>query len=443
MPGETDQDGFGGAPADDPLEPVVFRKVALRIIPFLFVLYVVNILDRVNVGFARLSMLNDLGLSEGVFSFGAGVFYVGYMLFEVPSNLILHRTGARRWISRIMISWGVVSACMLFVRGEWSFYLLRVLLGVAEAGFFPGIILYISYWFPARERARAVAFFMMGSPIAGVIGGPVSGALLQYTNGVGGLAGWQWLFLVEGLPAVALGVVTWYYLTDRPEQAHWLPAAERDWLSARMAREERDREKRHGLSRLRAMADPRVWLLISIYFTIAMGTNGIGFFLPKILEGHFADASKLQLGFVSTLPHLAAVVAMFFVGAHSDRTGERRRHVALPAFVAAAGWGLSAYTRSPWVAVVSLAVAQAGMMSMMGPFWSLSTSFLSGAGAAGGIALINTVANVGGVLSPNVMGQLKAYTGSFSGGELTMAATLVMGGFLALTVRHDPEKDRG
>lgn len=430
-------------PTDDTLEAVVFRKVALRLIPFLFLLYVVNILDRVNVGFARLSMLNDLGLSEGVFSFGAGVFYLGYMLFEVPSNLILHRIGARRWISRIMISWGIISACMLFVRNDWSFYLLRILLGVAEAGFFPGIILYISYWFPAREQARAVSFFMMGSPVSGILGGPLSGALLQYSNGLGGLEGWQWLFLVEGIPAIVLGVITWFYLTDRPEQARWLPTAEREWLSARMSREERNREARHGLSRLRAMTDPRVWLFISIYFTVAMGTNGIGFFLPKILEGHFSGSSKLQLGFLSALPHLAAVVAMFLVGAHSDRRGERRWHVALPAFVAATGWFLSAYFRSPWLALVSLSVAQAGMMSMMGPFWSMSTSFLSGAGAAGGIALINTVANLGGVLSPNVMGQLKAYTGSFSGGELTMAATLVIGGVLAISVRHDPVADRG
>jgi predicted MFS family arabinose efflux permease len=266
--------------------------------------------------------------------------------------------------------------------------------------------------------------------------------LLQYTNGAGGLAGWQWLFLVEGVPAVILGVVTWFYLTDRPEQARWLSTPEREWLSARMAREERNREARHGLSRLRAMADPRVWLLISIYFTVAMGTNAIGFFLPKILEGHFSDASKVQLGFLSALPHLAAVVGMFVVGAHSDRKGERRWHVAIPAFVAAAGWWMSAYFRSPWPALVSLAVAQAGMMSMMGPFWSMSTSFLSGAGAAGGIALINTVANVGGVLSPNVMGQLKSYTGSFSAGELTMAATLAIGGVLALSVRHDPVADR-
>jgi MFS transporter, ACS family, tartrate transporter len=264
-------------PAKGVQETVVLRKVALRLLPFLFLLYIVNIVDRMNVGFAKLQMLNDLGLSEQVYGLGAGMFYVGYMLFEVPSNLILHRFGARRWISRIMISWGIVSACLMFVRNDWSFYLLRVLLGVSEAGFFPGIILYMSYWFPARERARAVAWFMMASPLSGVVNGPISGALLEYTNHKWGLAGWQWLFLVEGMPAVILGFVTWYFLTDRPEEARWLEPDERKWLAARMAQEEKNREARHGLSRFRALGNPRVGLLILLYFTIAMGTNGYGF----------------------------------------------------------------------------------------------------------------------------------------------------------------------
>ncbi len=426
----------------DPGEKVVFRKVALRLIPFLFLLYVVNILDRVNVGFARLSMLGDLKLSEQVFGLGAGIFYFGYMLFEVPSNLILQRIGARRWIGRIMVSWGLVSICTLFVRGEWTFYLLRILLGVAEAGFFPGIILYLSYWFPARERARAVALFMIGSPIAGVIGGPISGALLQYTNGLGGLAGWQWLFLVEGIPAVILGVVTWFYLTDRPADARWLSPKEREWLSTRLAREEGLREKQHGLSRLRALLNPRVCLLILLYFTVAVGTNGAGFFFPKIIQGLFQGWDTTHIGFVSTIPHLAAVVAMILVGVHSDRHGERRWHVALSAFVAATGWAMSAYFRSPWLALASLAVAQLGMMSMMGPYWSMATSFLSGTAAAGGIALINTVANFGGFLSPAVMGRLKETTGTFATGEIALAATMAVGGLLALAVRHDPAADR-
>ena len=339
-------DGLVGEPetsrrADEALERAVLGKVFRRLMPFLFLLYVVNIIDRVNIGFARLQMLEDLGLSEQVYAFGAGVFYIGYMLFEVPSNLILHRVGARRWISRIMISWGVISVCMTFVRGPWSLYALRILLGVAEAGFFPGIILYISYWFPARQRAKAVAFLMTGSPFSGVIGYPLSGVLMEHTDGLAGLAGWQWLFVVEGLPAVALGFVTWHYLTDRPEGARWLGPEERDWLSGRLLREEKRREERHGLSRFRSLAHPGVGLLILLYFTVAMGTNGFGFYLPKILEGHFAGYSKSQLGLLSAVPSVAAVIGMVLISTHSDRTGERRWHVAGSAFLAAAGWWAS------------------------------------------------------------------------------------------------------
>jgi ACS family tartrate transporter-like MFS transporter len=438
----ADDEILGDSPAAAEVEPVVFRKVALRLIPFLFVAYVVNILNRNNVSFARLSMLDDLGLSEAVFSFGAGVFYVGYSFFQVPSNLVLHRVGARRWIGWLIVSWGVVSACLLFVWNDWSFYALRILLGMAQAGFFPGMILYISYWFPARARSRAVAFFMMGSPVAGLVGGPISGGLMQYTDGLGGMAGWQWLFLIEGIPAVLLGIAAWFYLTDRPEQARWLPEKQRDWLSQRMAREEQSREKLHGLSGLQAMGDPRVWLLTSVYFTLAMGSNALGLYLPKILKAEFVGTREFRLGFLTALPHLVAVVAMFLVGAHSDRTGERRWHVGLSAFAAATGWFLSAYLHTPWLVLVALVLAQVGMMSMMGPFWSMATSFLSGAGAAGGIAVINTVANLGGFVAPNVFGMLKAADGSFAGGELTMAATLLIGGILALTVRHDPRAER-
>src|SRR6185312_10601838 len=247
-------------------------------------LYIANILDRANVGFARFQMLADLGLGEEVYGWGATFcFYLGYLLFEVPSNLILHRVGARRWISRIMITWGIVSTCTMFVRDARSFYLVRILLGIAEAGFFPGIVLYLSYWFPARERARAVACFMMASPLSGAFGGMLSGNLLEYTDGTWGLAGWQWLFLIEGIPSVLLGLVTWWYLTDRPDQARWLDSDERSWLADRMAQEERRQQERHGLNRLGALADPRVGLFILLYFTIALGSNGFGFYAPEIL----------------------------------------------------------------------------------------------------------------------------------------------------------------
>jgi ACS family tartrate transporter-like MFS transporter len=414
----------------------------MRLLPFLFLLYIVNIVDRMNVAFAKLRMSRDLGLSDEVYGLGAGLFYVGYMLFEVPSNLILHRIGARRWISRIMVSWGIVSICTMFVRDARSFYLLRILLGVAEAGFFPGIILYMSYWFPARERARAVAWFMMASPLSGAINGPISGALLDYTDGAWGLAGWQWLFLLEGVPAVILGFVTWSFLTDRPAEARWLEPAERARLSARMAREEKGREARHGLSRVGALADRKIGLLILLYFTIAMGTNGYGFFAPTILDAQFPRRGAAEIGVLYAIPSLAAALGMVLFGRHSDRSGERRRHLAAASFLAAIGWTLSAVVPSPWLVLLALTLAFLGMMSMMGPYWSLATSFLSGTAAAGGIALINTIANAGGVLSPALFGWLKEATGGFAAGQAMLALTMLAGSALALGIRHDPRADQ-
>jgi ACS family tartrate transporter-like MFS transporter len=442
MPSKTDaawaSDFESGTVAPDPLERAVLRKVTLRLVPFLFLLYIANILDRTNVGFARLRMLSDLGLSETVYGIGAGIFYLGYIVFEIPSNLILHRVGARRWISRIMVTWGVISICTMFVTSASSFYLLRILLGVAEAGFFPGIILYLSYWFPARERAQAVACFMTASPLSGVVGGPLSGALLQYLDKAGGLAGWQWLFFLEGVPSVLLGVVTWFYLTDRPAEAHWLTPKERQWLTARLSADEDRRQALHGLSRFRALADKRVYLFILLYFTVAMGSNGFGFYAPTILQSHFPGRGSAQIGQLYAMPNLLAVIAMVFAGRHSDRTGERRWHLALAACLAGLGWGLSACLSSPWLVLSALALAQVGMMSMMGPFWSLATSFLSGTAAVGGIALINTLANVGGYLSPALVGQLKEATGGFAAGQIMLGLTMFLGGVIALWIRHDP-----
>jgi MFS transporter, ACS family, tartrate transporter len=430
-------------PGEDVAESAVLRKVARRLVPFLFLLYVANILDRSNVSFARFKMLPALGLDESVYGLASGFcFYLGYLLFEVPSNLILHRVGARRWISRIMVTWGIVSASTMFVRDARSFYLVRILLGIAEAGFFPGIVLYLSYWFPARERARVVACFMAASPISGAFGGPLSGYLLDYSNGAGGLAGWQWLFVVEAIPSVILGIVTWFYLTDRPSAARWLSPAERGWLAGRMAGEERSREARHGLNRLRALANPRIGLLILLYFTIAMGSNGFGFYGPAILKQQFATSEAHTIGYLWVIPNLSSAIGMILIGRHSDRTGERRWHLATCAALAAVGWLLSATARSPWLALLSLTMAQVGMMSMIGPFWSLATSFLSGAGAAGGIALINMLSNTGGALSPLLVGWLQTRTGSFAAGQYVLALALIAGAFVAVCIRHDPSADR-
>lgn len=419
--------------AEEALEAVVIAKVAFRLIPFLFLLYVINILDRTNIGIARLQMVDKLGiLSEAAYALGASIFYVGYVLFEVPSNLILARVGARTWIARILVSWGLVSACMMFVTGPWSFCLLRVLLGVAEAGFFPGVILYLSQWFPARVRALAISAFMIAGLFAGIVGNPVSGSILQFMHGSGGLAGWQWLFLLEGLPAVFLGFITLAYLTDRPAEATWLTAAECDWLQRQLASEESQRGPGHGDGFRQLLADWRMWLLVAVYSTVAIGDNAMGFYLAKFLAGAFPDWQPSRIGFAAAVPAIVAMVGMLVAGANSDRTGERRGHVAAAAWLAAIGWISVAIAPSPWLFCVALCVTLLGMKCMLAPFWALPTSYLRHRAAAGGIALINSVANVGGFLGPNLLGQSKEATGSFAPGMVIIAGALLVGGGLVL-----------
>ncbi len=421
-----------GAPSEPTLDGVL-SKAAWRLVPFLCLLYVFNILDRVNLGFARLTMQPELQLSNASYSLGYGLFYFGYLLFEVPANLLLRRIGARRWIARIMVSWGLVSCATLAVTGPWSFYLLRTLLGVAEAGFFPGIILYLTYWFPARERARVVALFMTAISISGVLGSPTSGAIMKYLNGTWGLQGWQWLFLLEGIPSVLLGGLVLLYLPDGPRQARWLSEPERDCLTERINQEESYREKRHGADLWRAMIDWRVWLLICLYFTVAVGTNAAGAHAPTLIKERFEWADEFDVGKLWAIPQLCTLVGMTLLSMHSDRTGERRGHAAFAAFLAASGWTLSAFADSPWLFLVGLCLAQTGMISLLPIFWAMPTSFLSGAAAAGGIALINSVGNIGGLVGPNLFAAF---------GMKAMALTLFAGGILALCVRHDPTLDR-
>jgi ACS family tartrate transporter-like MFS transporter len=410
------------------LSRTTLNKVAWKLIPFLCALYVFNILDRANVGFARLSMQGDLGMSPQMFDFGYGLFYVGYLLFEVPSNLMLRRFGARRWISRIMISWGIITCATMFVQSAGGFYLVRILLGVAEAGFFPGIILYLSYWFPDRQRAKMTAYFMMAIALANVLGNPISGLIMQYLDSVAGLKDWQWLFLLEGLPSVALGVLVLFWLTDRPQNAHWLTTAEREWLVNRMKSEETERQQRHGADRLSAMLNRRVWLLIAIYFTVAVGSNASGAYFPQLIREQFQQSSTFEIGLLSALPHLCAAVGMVLFSRSSDRTGERRGHVAVAALTAAAGWAISALATSPAMALAGFCLAQLGMMSMLPIFWTLPTGFLTGAAAAGGIALINSLANIGGFLGPTVLGQF---------GLWAMVTTMMVGAALAMCVQRD------
>jgi len=405
-------------------------KAARRLIPFMFVLYVVAYLDRINVGFAALQMRADLGFDDRVYGLGAGIFFLGYFLFEVPSNLVLERVGARLWIARIMVTWGLIASAMMVVRGARSFYLLRFLLGVAEAGFFPGMILYLTYWFPAAERAHAVARFMTATAIAGVVGGPISGALLAM-DGLGGLRGWEWLFLAEGLPAVVLGLAVLAYLPDGPASASWLTPEERRSLAARLDPDQAI-EAHHAATLAGALADRRVWRLAVLYFVLVTGLYGVGLWLPQIVKG-LSGLGDVMVGIVSAAPYAAAAAGMVLVGGHSDRTGERRWHVAGPAFAGALGLALVAYLRSPVAALAALSLAALGTSSTLGPFWSMPASLLRGTGAAAGIALINSIGNLGGFAGPYLIGLVKDATGSFADGLLVLAGGLVAAGLLALS----------
>ena len=420
------------ADADHPSTTAV-ATLRRRLIPFLFLLYVVAYLDRVNVGFAALDMNRDLGFSAAVYGLGTGIFFVSYTLLEVPSNLMLARVGARIWIARIMLTWGLVSVGMAFVHNATTFYLLRFLLGAAEAGFFPGIIYYLTQWFPARERGRAVALFMTGTAIAGVIGGPISSALLLL-DGTWGLHGWQWLFVIEGIPAVLLAPVVLRRLDDRPETATWLSAAERTWLTATLAAEAAPSPGAHHDLR-GALVSGRLWALASIYFCIVLAFYGVSFWLPQILQqlSHYPSS---VVALISAVPYVVAAVGMVVVGARSDRTGERRWHVAVPALVGAAGFAAAA-TVPPSVAlsVAALSVAALGVWGALGPFWALPTAFLRGRAAAGGVALVNAVGNIGGFVGPTVVGYVRDATGSFAAGLWLLAAGLVVGAVITLCLR--------
>jgi MFS transporter, ACS family, tartrate transporter len=416
---------------------LVVRKVARRIVPYIFICYIINYLDRFNVSFAALEMSGDLGFSEMTYGLGASMFFVGYVFFEIPSNLIMLRVGARIWIARIMMTWGLASTCMIFVKSPFNFYLLRLLLGVAEAGFFPGMILYLTYWIPAGERARAFALFLTSTSLAGVVGGPISGILFKM-GGVYGLKGWQWLFLLEGVPAILLGWVTLFYLVDKPEQANWLSSAERNWLSETIKKEQEDKKLGHSLTLWQALKHPRVWQLCLLYFSVVISFYGVAFWLPQIVKS-FSGLSNSAVAMLSAVPYLSASICMVIVANHSDKMRERKWHVALPAFAGCLGLGLAVFfleNHYPLAAFFSLCLAASGIWSTLGPFWSLPTAFLGGTAAAGGVALINSIGNVGGFVGPYIIGYIKQTTQSFTSGMLVLAGTLLIAGFLALRVNE-------
>jgi ACS family tartrate transporter-like MFS transporter len=410
------------------------RKITWRLIPFLFVLYVVAWLDRVNVGFAALQMNTDLKFSEATFGLGSGIFFVGYCLFEVPSNLMLARVGARLWIARIMITWGLISVAMMFVRTPTTFYTLRFLLGAAEAGFFPGVIYYLSLWYPSAHRARAIAAFMTAVPVTGLVGGPLSGMLLGL-NGLHGLAGWQWLFLVEGLPAVVLGGVVLRSLTDRPELADWLTPSEREAIASELAAERKSTDESAGT--LAALTNSTIWRLGVIFLLAAIGFYGYSFWSPLVIKS-LTGATDLQVGLIFAAISAATIVFMLLNSAHSDRTDERPLHVAVPLLLMFVGFVGAVATPSPLLAIIALALVPIGHCGSYGPFWSIPSRFLTGRAAAAGTALVVTIANVGGFVGPALIGYLKQRTGTHVLAFLLLGGFAVLAAVLAATLRADP-----
>jgi len=422
------------------METEIIGKVSRRIVPFVALCYFLCYLDRVNVGFAALQMNSDLGFSATVFGWGAGIFFFGYFFFEVPSNLALERFGARLWIARIMVTWGLLSAAMALIWNETSFLVLRFLLGAAEAGFFPGIILFQTYWFPSAYRARMVGRFMTAIPISAVIGAPLSGLILGM-DGIWGLRGWQWLFICEGVPTVLLGLVVIFYLTDGPEKASWLDADERNWLIDRLRRERMVREAHAKHTLWEALKHPRVLLFGLIYFGTAAAGYGLGFWLPTIVKEF--GVSDIQTGFITAIPYAVGVAAVVIWPLLSDRMQERKWNTALAFLVAAAGLALSTHFPDPVLKITMLCIAAVGMFAIAPLFWTLPTAFLSGTAAAGGIALINSIGNLAGFAAPYAMGYLKDATGGFSAGLLVVAFFPFLSAVLVLLLGHNPALERG
>jgi D-galactonate transporter len=423
--------GQAGVPATEMELNQVINKVAKRLLPFLFICYFFAYLDRVNVGFAKLQMLDALKLSDAIYGLGAGIFFIGYFLFEVPSNIIMHRVGARRWIARIMISWGLISAAMMFVSSPTSFYVLRFFLGIAEAGFFPGIILYLTYWFPAKNRGKITALFMAAIPVSGIIGGPLSGWILDNFNGTYGLAGWQWLFVLEGLPTVFVGALVLFILTDKVSEAPWLSSREKSVLESALSAETKTQEN-HSFGD--ALKNGRVWILCGIYFCIQMSVYAISFWLPTLIKASGFQSST-TVGLVSAVPYIAATATMIVLGLSADRRGERRLHLAIPILMAVFGLGGAAYFPPGSVlALISLTLATMGAFSALPMFWPLPSAFLGGMAAAGGLAMINSFGNLAGFVSPYVVGWIKTATNSPVLALYMLAGIALLGAALIFTV---------
>ena len=416
----------------------VYRKVLWRIMPFLMLCYIVAFIDRANIGFAKLHFITDLGFNDAIYGIGAGIFYVGYILFEVPSNMVLHKNGVRQTLLRIMLLWGVFSAGMAFMQTSTHFYVMRFLLGAAEAGMFPGMLLYLTYWVPLNRRARFNALFTASIPLAGMLGGPLSGWLMHTFEGVAGMKGWQWMFIIEGLPACALGLVAYFYLQDGPASAKWLTPAQKNIITEDLAKSVSVKKNGGEHSYMDAIRDPKLYWLSGMGIAVLVSTGGVFFWLPTIIRKSGID-NVMTIGILSVIPFLIALIVQYLNARHSDRTGERRGHVAIPAFCAAIGWAsLPSVQGNVPLSLLMLTLATAGTLGLTGPFWTLPSSFLSGKAAAGGIALLSTFAGLGSVFSPMLVGWLSSTTGSLAMGQYYFAALMLFGA-VTLLIGVKPE----
>lgn len=414
------------------IEEAAYRKVSFRIMPILMLCYVIAYLDRVNVGFAKLQMLSDLKFSEAVYGLGAGLFFIGYFFFEVPSNLIMQKVGAKIWIARIMITWGLISGMFAFVTTEFWFYALRFLLGAAEAGFYPGIILYLTFWYPSYRRARKIALFMTAIPVSGIFGGPLSGWIMENFSGVHGWNGWQWMFVIEAVPAVLVGIFLLFYLDDGIHKAKWLTAEQKSILEHHIAEEEKEKVQHPSLWAM--FADKRVWHMSAIYFAFVMGQYGITFWLPTLIKDAGVQG-VFNIGLLTAIPYLVAVAAMLLVGASADRRRERRWHLIIPCLIGAAGLTASALAaQNTTLAIIALCFAAGGIITCAPLFWSLPTAFLAGTSAAAGIAAVNSVGNLAGFASPFLIGWVKSLTQSTNMGLYILTVILLLGAILVLMV---------
>ena len=420
----------GGGAEDAPIAARAYRKVFWRLLPFLMACYAASYMDRVNIGFAKLQMQHDLGFSETVFGLGSGIFFLGYFLFEVPSNILMHKIGARTWIARIMITWALLSAAFIWVRSVPAFYGLRFVLGLAEAGFYPGVILYLTYWFPARWRGRAIAVLMSAIPLSSILGNPLSGWVMDAMNGLSGVAGWKWMFIAEAAPALLIGIAALFYLDNSIAGAKWLDRDEKRVLEAAIAEDTRSQASGvHGVAQ--AFRDPRVWFMCGVYFCFILGQYGLNFWMPTLIRSAGVKGAS-AIGVVSAVPYIVTLLMMNLFGHSADKQRERRWHLAIPALIGAAGFVIAPTAPNVGVAIAALSLAAAGAITCAPLFWSLPTAFLAGAGAAAGIAVINSVGNLAGFVAPYLIGWARDTTGSAAVGMYAIAAGLVVGAACAL-----------